>query len=100
MTTVIVRRGRFYREVHQAEFFVDGDLCPDPHIAVGRPGAILPGFVAKLSRSGNRIKSPKLFAGPHVESAHQTLGVVVGLDRRALLHSRTDDDDVLDHDRR
>ena len=41
-----------------------------------------------------------LLAGADVEGAHQTLGVVVRLDRRALAHRRADDDDVAGDDRR
>ena len=48
----------------------------------------------------NRVERPEQLAGPHVEGAHQPLGVVVRVDGHAFLERRADDDDVLHDGRR
>ncbi len=75
-------------------------MRPDPDIAIDRPGIVLPGLVARLSRPRNGVEPPDLLAGPDVERAHQALGVVVAGDGRALLHGGADDHHVAHHRRR
>src|SRR5439155_26059554 len=100
MAAVIVRRRRFDWQIDEAKLRIGADMRPDADIAIDRPGIVLPGLVARLSRSGNRIEPPDLLAGPDVERAHQALGVVVAGDCRALLHGGADDHHVADHRRR
>ena len=77
MAAVEVRRRRFHRQVDEAELFVDADLRPDAGVAVDRPRVVLPGVVAELAGTRNRVERPEQLAGAHVERAHQALGVVV-----------------------
>src|SRR5207244_9216121 len=84
MTAVEVRRGRFDRQVHEAEIFVDGDLRPDADVAVDRPRLVVPRVVAELARPRNGVERPQQFARAHVERADETLGVVVRADGRAF----------------
>ena len=99
MPAVIVGRRRLHRQVDQAKILVDGDLRPDTGVAVDGPRLVLPRVVAELARTRNRVERPQQLARPHVERAHQALGVVVRGDRRAFPHGGADDRDVF-HDRR
>jgi hypothetical protein len=99
MAAVEVRRGRLDRQVNEAELFVRGDLRPDADVAVVGPRLLLPGVVAELAWTGNRVERPQQLAGAHVERPHQALGVVVGRDGRAFTHRGADDHHVLDDGR-
>ena len=96
---VKVRRGVFHGQVNQAELFINRDLRPHAGVAVDGPRLVLPGVVAELAGTGNRVERPEHFAALHVEGTDQALGVVVGPDRHAFLERRADDDDVLDDSR-
>ncbi len=100
LAAVVVRGRDFDRQIDQAEFFVDGHLGPDAGVAVGGPGAVLPGVVAELARARDGVEGPEQLAGAGVEGANQALGVVVGHDRHAFLEGRADDHDILHHERR
>ena len=100
MAAVEIRRRRFDRQVDEAELFVHGDLRPHADVAVDRPRVLLPRLVAELARTRNRVELPELLAGPHVEGAHQALGVVVRRDGRAFAERDADDHDVSGDDRR
>src|SRR5262245_46709574 len=77
MAAIEIRCRRFDRQVHEAELFVDADLGPDAGVAVGRPRFLFPRVVAELARARDGVKGPQQLAGPHVEGAYETLGVVV-----------------------
>src|ERR1700690_4307318 len=77
MTAIVVSGRHLYRQIDQAEFLVDRNLCPHAGISVRGPRTIKPCVVAKLSRLGNRSESPEELAGAYVEGANQAFGVVV-----------------------
>src|SRR5207249_9955076 len=99
MSAEVIRGWRFDRQIDQAEFFIYGDLRPDACVAVSGPGAVFPRLVSKLTRSRDGIEPPKLFAGAHVEGAHEPFGVVMSLDGCAFPHRRAHEHDILDNDR-
>src|SRR5262249_14107067 len=95
-----VRSRRLHRQVDYPQLFVHGDLSPDARVAVHAPGIVEPRVVAKFTRPGNRMESPKLFACPYIECADLSLDVVMSDDRHAFLHSHPDDDHIFSYDRR
>src|SRR5262245_3363558 len=81
MPAVVIGGGRFDRQVNEPEILVDGDLSPHAGVAVLSPRPVFPRLVSRLARSGHRIKPPELFAGSHIERAHQAFSVVMSRDR-------------------
>src|SRR5204863_2271881 len=63
VAAVEVRRRRLDGQVHESAFFVDGDLRPHAGIAVDGPRLVLPGVVAELAGTRNRVERPEQLAG-------------------------------------
>src|SRR5262249_19075925 len=76
MAAVVVRRRIFDGEVDEPGFLIDRNLRPDASVAVDRPRFVLPRVVAELAGTWNGVERPEQLAGPDVERAHETLGVV------------------------
>src|SRR5436309_10382229 len=74
MAAVEIGRRIFHWQVREARFFVSRDLRPDTGIAVDRPRFVLPGVVAELARTRNRVEGPQDLARLHIEAAHQPFG--------------------------
>ena len=70
--TVVVGRGHFHRQIHQAEFGIGAHLCPHTGVAVLLGGAVLPTAVARFIGERNGVEDPQAFAGANVETAHIT----------------------------
>src|SRR5260221_14695700 len=83
---IVVRGGRFHRQGHQPEVFVDRDLIPDARVAIYGPRAVFPGLLAQLAGPRDGVKIPKFFPRPYIEGANPALGVVVRRPSPPLLH--------------
>ena len=84
---VVVAGWRFHRQIHQAEFFINRDLCPHTGITGLVGGTIQPRVVAELALAWNGVKGPQPFSGAHVESTNVAL-VVAKRFRRTTLAER------------
>ena len=100
MAAVVIGAGRLNRQIHEPGVFVHSDLRPHADVAVRRPRLLFPRVVAELARPRNRVELPQLLAGPSVERARKAFRIVVSRHRRAFAHRRSDDDHVLDDERR
>ena len=96
VAAIDVLGGIFDRQIDEAEVLVDRNLRPHAGIAVDGPRLVLPGVVAELAGTRNRVERPEQLAGLHVERADEPFRVVVRDDRHPFLERRPDDDHVLD----
>src|SRR6516164_10103199 len=96
MAAVVIGSRRFDRQIHEAEFLVDRDLCPDAVVAIGSPRVSFPRIAAELAGARNGVERPEQLTASDIERADQALRVVVRTDGCALPERRPDDRDVLD----
>src|SRR2546425_13227823 len=99
MSAIEVRSGRLDWQIDQPQFFIDADLSPHSRVAVCRPRVLEPRVIPKLTWPRNRVERPQHLAGPDIERASLTLGVVVSDNGHAFLQRHPDNDNVLNDNR-
>ena len=79
------------------EIRIHADLSPDAGVAVALGGLFLPGVVAELAGTGNRVEDPQTLAGSDVESAHVAFDVVFDFRRAGCPVRGADDHHIAGH---
>src|SRR5580693_10008056 len=69
LAAIVIRSGRFHRQIHQARLRIGRDLRPHASVAVVIGRAVLPSVIAKLALPWNGVEGPAQFAGSNVEGA-------------------------------
>src|SRR6185503_17684913 len=93
VTAVVVAGRHLDRQIHHAQFFIDGYLAPHAIVPAVRPRVIEPRVVAVLAALRNRVEDPEPLARLHVVAADISLLVGLPLRRNAAAQMRGADDD-------